>query len=78
MGLFGNKNSRKNNDLPHFSAGQYEPVLKCSICTGEQVFCIIDRDTGKLKELMMISSPALFRRICDANGVDPDSVRKIY
>lgn len=74
MGLFGNKN--KNN--PVFDSSKKEPVLRCSICTGEQVLCIIDRESGEMEELAMITSPDQLSRICRANKIDPSSVRKIY
>lgn len=74
MGLF----SKKKAEVPRFSLQKYEPVLKCSICTGEQVFCIIDRDTEEIQELMMVSSPKVLSQICSANGINPDSVRRIY
>lgn len=59
MSLF----KRKNQTNP-FPLEQYEPVLRCSICTGEQTACMRNRATGKLTELMLIRSPAdldLFR-----------------
>lgn len=74
MGLFG----RKKSNIPRFSSELYEPVLRCSICTGEQVFCIIDRKTGEMQELMMISNPSIVEDICKANGIDPETIRKIY
>ena len=30
------------------------PVIRSSICTGEQVGCLKDRHTGKLEEIMLI------------------------
>ena len=32
----------------------YRPVLKCSICTGEQVAGFKDKSTGKFEEVMLI------------------------
>ncbi len=32
------------------------PVLKCSICTGEQVAGFKDKTTGKFEEIMVIRS----------------------
>ncbi len=36
------------------STGKYKPVLKCSICTGEQVAGFKNLTTGKLEEVMLI------------------------
>ena len=33
---------------------QYKPVLKCSICTGEQVAGFKDTNSGKFEEVMLI------------------------
>ena len=33
---------------------QFEPVLRSSICTREMTSCFRDRETGNLKEIMMI------------------------
>ena len=74
MGLFG----RKKYKIPEFRPEDHEPVLKCSICTGEQIFCIRDRKTGDIKELMFVTSPVRLQEICSDNGIDPESVRKIY
>ena len=54
MGLF----SKKKIEYPKMPQGDYVPVLRCSICTGEQVLCAKERSTGHLLELMLIKSPA--------------------
>ena len=58
--------------------GNFEPVLRCSICTGEQVVCAKDRSTGKLTEIMLIRSPAELEGFCAANGIDVSKVQKVY
>lgn len=35
---------------------KYQPVIKCSICTGEQVAGFKENATGKFKEVMLIRS----------------------
>ena len=74
MGLF----SRKKETPPQFPPEQYEPVLRCSICTGEQTLCLKDRETGDQHELMLIRSFSDLEEVCSANGIDPETVRKIY
>lgn len=55
---------------------EQEPVIRCSICTGEQVAGLRDRKTNAFSEVMLIrdeSDLELFKKIA---GVD--HVRKIY
>ena len=74
MGLFG---KRKNADIPVLPEGG-EPVLRCSICTGEQTLCRREAGTGRLKEIRLIRSPGELAEVCRANGLDPDKVPKVY
>ena len=73
MGLF----SRKKEMPPQFPPEQFEPVLRCSICTGEQVACMRDRETGKLRELMLIRSEADLESFRRTYGVAGD-IRRVY
>ena len=74
MGLF----RKKEKAVPRIEAEKYEPVLRCSICSGEQTLCMKDRSTGEIHELMLIRSYSELEDFCRANAIDPDSVRKIY
>ena len=73
MGLF----SKKKTEYPKIPEG-CEPVLRCSICTGEQTLCVRDLETGKLHELMLIRSPEQLEGFCSANGISVDDVIKVY
>ena len=75
MGLFGRK---KKPDYPVIDLGRYEPALRCSICTGEQVLVAVDRQNGKMHELMLIRSPGELEAVCEANGIAAEDLRKIY
>lgn len=75
MKLFSRK---KDKNIPQIDGDKYELVLRCSICTGEQVLCAKDRKDGSLHELMLIRSPGELLEICEANGIDPKTVRKVY
>ena len=74
MGLF----SKKKETPPLFPPEQYEPVLRCSICTGEQTACMRERSTGKLRELELIRSERDLEDFCRAYGVRREDIRKIY
>lgn len=69
---------KKKTSVPVIPAGDREPVLRCSICTGEQVLCLQDRKTGSLSELMRINSPADLEDFCKVNGLTPEEIRKVY
>lgn len=69
---------KKQRDIPAIDPVSFEPVLRCSICSGEQTLCVRDRESGHVHELMLIRSGSELEEICDANGIDPDSIRKIY
>ncbi len=70
--------NKKNKDIPQISLEQSVPVLRCSICTGEQVLCSKDRKTGQLTELMLIRKPSDLFDFCNANGISAEDVQKIY
>ena len=74
MGLF----SKKKTEYPKIPAGDFEPVIRCSICTGEQVLCVRDRKTRELHELMLIRTPGDLEGFCSANGLSSSEIEKIY
>ena len=74
MGLF----SKKKTEYPKMPQGDYVPVLRCSICTGEQVLCAKECSTGHLLELMLIKSPAQLEAFCAANGISEEDIEKVY
>lgn len=47
---------RKNNPTLTYDPATQTPILKCSICTGEQVAGLKDIRTGKFEEVMLIRS----------------------
>ena len=68
---------RRAPEPPRFPPEEFEPVLRCSICTGEQVACMRERETGRLRELMLIRTEAdldAFRRTYGVSG----EIRRIY
>lgn len=52
------------------------PVIKCSICTGEQVAGFMDRKTGKFQEVMLIVSEEDLKLFKNMYGLD--EVEKVY
>ncbi len=45
------------------------PVLRCSICTGEQVFGFKDRQTGKFTEMSLIRNEQELEEIMKEYGI---------
>ena len=76
MGLFRRK--PKTPDLPAFSTEDYEPVLRCSICTGEQTACMREKATGKLRELELIRDERDLDKFCRDYGVKKEDIKRIY
>ena len=52
MGLFKKKIVKKTYDREHM-----KPVIRASICTGEEVAGFKDIRTGRIEEIMLIRSP---------------------
>lgn len=49
--MFGKK---KKPQLPVYDPEKQKPLIRCSICTGEQVAGFKDLETGKFEEVMLI------------------------
>ena len=62
MGLFS-----KKKIIHSYDKDNKRPVIKASICTGEQVAGFKDIHTGKIEEIMLIRSEA-----------DLDNFKKMY
>lgn len=77
MGLFGKKKATPVRQAA-FSPEEYEPVLRCSICTGEQVACMRNRQTGQMREVMLIRSQDDLEEFCRTYQITADQVRKVY
>ena len=76
MGIF--RKHRAEPALPRFSPEEYEPVLRCSICTGEQVACMRNRSTGQLRELMLIRGEEDLEEFCRTYQIPREGLRKVY
>ncbi len=65
--------------VPSYPPEQYEPVIRSSICTGEQVACMRERETGKLHEVMLLRTAADRDAFCRLYGIkDPASLKTVY
>ena len=76
MGLF--HRHREEPPKPRFDPAQFEPVIRASICTGEKVACMREKETGKLHELALIRGEEDLERFCLNCGVEKSAIRTIY
>ncbi len=74
MGLF----KKREAEPPRFPPEQFEPVIRCSICTGEQVACMRERGTGRLREVMLLRTPEDLAAFCRQYGCKAEEIKKIY
>ena len=74
MGLF----RKRAPEPPRFPPEDFEPVLRCSICTGEQTACMREKATGKLRELELIRNEKDLQEFCRSYGVKREEIRRIY
>ena len=72
MGLFKKKKIFKSYDRENT-----KPVIKASICNGEQVAGFKDINTGKIEEVMLIKCPADLDTFKKMYGID-DEIAKEY
>lgn len=77
VGAWGTMFFKKKLEKKTYDKLRKKPVIKASICTGEQVAGFKDLSTGTFEEVMLIKSPedlALFREMYGIAG----EIEKIY
>ena len=71
MGLFKMKGVVQSYDKEN-----KKPVIKASICNGEQVAGFKDIHTGKIEEVMLIKSPTDLEHFKAMYGIDEEIVKE--
>ena len=71
MGLFKKKTIVKTYDKDN-----KKPVIKASICNGEQIAGFKDIHTGKIEEVMLIKSPADLDNFKKMYGIDEEIAKE--
>ena len=64
--MFGRKKEPKKLA---FDPEKQKPVLRCSICNGEQVAGFKDLESGAFTEIALIRSPHELQELCELYGV---------
>lgn len=72
MGLF-----RKKVTAQYYDKKNKKPVIKTSICNGEQVAGFKDIHTGKIEEVMLIRNPAELETFKSMYGIE-EEIEKEY
>ena len=73
--MFGFR-KKKNTLTVDYDPAEQKPVIRCSICTGEQTACLKNLRNGRLTEIMAINSPADLEAFQAACGVS--EIERIY
>ena len=71
MGLF-----KKKSMVQSYDKENKKPVIKASICNGEQVAGFKDIHAGKIEEVMLIKSPADLEHFKAMYGIDKEIVKE--
>lgn len=68
---------KKSMEKKYYNKEQKMPVLKCSICNGEQVAGFQDKKTGAFEDIMFIRSQQELEQFMDMYGIT-EPLKKIY
>ena len=71
MGLF-----KKKCVVQSYDKENKKPVIKASICNGEQVAGFKEIHTGKIEEVMLIKSPADLEKSKSMYGIDEEIAKE--
>ena len=76
MGLFSRKKTKSVKSTFVYDPETMQPVIRASICTGEQAAGFRDLKTGRFTEIMCISKPDDLREFMKTYGLT--EVKKEY
>ena len=71
MGIFKKKIIVKTYDKDY-----KKPVIKASICNGEQIAGFKDIHTGKIEEVMLIKSPSDLEKFKTMYGINEEIIKE--
>ncbi len=74
MGLFTRKTQKQ---AQFYDPAIRKPVIRCSICTGEQVAGFRRLDTGTFEEVMLLKNPDDLWNFKEEYGIEGE-IEKIY
>ena len=68
-GMFFQKKKPEKTEIRTYDTINEKPVLKCSICNGEQVAGFKNIHSGKIREVMYVRNDAELKRFMDIYGI---------
>jgi hypothetical protein len=68
---------KKKPETKEYDKTKKKPVIKASICNGEQVAGFKDLSTGEFEEVMLISNPKDLQQFKDMYAIK-EELEKIY
>lgn len=67
---------KKKSMIRSYDRENKKPVIKASICNGEQVAGFKDIHMGKIEEVMLIKSPVDLENFKDMYGIDEEIAKE--
>ncbi len=61
-----------------YDSENWRPVLKCSICTGEQTAGFQEIHTGQFEDIMLVRGQKDLDEFISSYGLDSSNITKIY
>lgn len=74
--MFGKKKQKQPSGS--YDKERQQPILRCSICTGEQVAGFRNLDNGKFEEVSVIRGEGDLEKFLSAYGIKREEIRKEY
>ncbi len=74
--MFNSKKKKSTIEYKDFDRSVWKPVLRCSICNGEQVAEFRNTQTGEVEEIAFIRSPKDLQEFMDLYGLT--DIEKVY
>lgn len=69
---------RRKRVTEDFDRSEKKPVIRCSICTGEQVAGFQDVRTGKFEEVMVLRDSEDRKQFLEKYGIRKEELTKIW
>lgn len=67
---------KKKTTLNSYDKENKKPIIKASICTGEQVAGFKDIHTGRIEEVMLIKNPADLEQFKTMYGIEEEITKE--
>lgn len=69
---------RKKRETSSYDPQTQQPIIRTSICTGEQVAGFRNKQTGKFSEVMLLRDNRDLESFCKTYGVSQEEISREY